>query len=40
LFFPKVNVLSAPTALRDRLGPDRWAVLQSAADATGRWVAS
>jgi len=33
-------MISAPAALRDRLGTDRWAVLPSAADATGRSVAS
>jgi hypothetical protein len=40
VFFPKVNVLAARTALRDRVGADRWAVLQSAANATGTWVAT
>ena len=40
VLYPKVNVLSARSDVRDRVGADRWAVLQAAAAATGQWVNS
>jgi TRAP-type C4-dicarboxylate transport system substrate-binding protein len=38
VFYPKVNVLTAASALHDTLTPEQWGVLQDAADATGAWV--